>query len=102
MQYRMLALAALAGLVVGCVDQPSPAYRVSGTFTENATQERMDELAGEVDQRGGDFAQMESFPVQFRATDLGATACEEVASFAEDAEYVAEVGDCKIADGSGG
>lgn len=94
--WRVLGVLVLGMLVVGCVDDPSPSYEVSGTFTENATQEQMNELGQQVEQEGGHFAQLESFPVQFRATQLTASGCDEIVSFVEGAEYVAEHGACQL------
>lgn len=96
MREALIGVLLLASVAVGCVDQPAPEYRVSGTFTENATQEEMSKLGDEVEARGGSFGQLESFPVQFRASELSETACGEVADFAQDAKYVAEVGACEL------
>lgn len=90
-----VGVALLGVVLVGCVDQPSLDHEVSGTFTENATQAQMNELAGEVEDRGGRLFQLESFPVQFRAAELSAEDCGQVQAFAAGADYVAEVGECE-------
>lgn len=95
MREGLVAVTLLATALVGCVDQAPPEHRVSGTFTENATQDQMDELAGQVEDRGGEFVVLQSFPAQFSATGLADAACEEVAAFAANATYVAHVGSCQ-------
>lgn len=102
--YRPWVLAVLlvaVALVPGCAT-PEPdgsdgaSYQVSGTFTENATQAQMEELGNHTRDRGGEIFYLESFPVQFRATNLTEQACGEVRSFAEDRAYVSDVGACEV------
>lgn len=100
MQRSMVAAAVLGALVAGCLG-PGTTYELAGTFTENATQQQMEELGAKVRDRRGTFAQLESFPVQFRAADLARSDCQAVRSFALNATYVADVGRCS-AQTSGG
>lgn len=94
---RRLAIGVLvmAGMLVGCADAPAVDYELRGTFTENATQEQIDELGNAVEQRDGEFRQLESHPIQFRALQLEREDCLDVASIAEEADYVAELEDCQ-------
>ena len=98
-----LALA-VALLVAGCAtDGDVPTFAAGGTFTDDATQQQMEELADYVEMRGGDLLLMESFPVQFRATGLSEEACEELRIHAQERSYVQHVRACEeegaIADG---
>lgn len=97
----------LVGLLVGAVLVPGCAtpqpdaddgadHEVSGTFTRNATQAQMDELANYTRDRGGEIAFLESFPVQFRASNLTEEACGDVRSYAGERAYVDDVGACKV------
>lgn len=89
--------AALVGLVLaGCASPRTSDHELRGTFTENASDEQMSELEAEVTDRGGQVAFLESFPVQFHATGLEEAGCEEVRSFAQEADYVREVGNCQV------
>lgn len=97
MRWRLLALLLLAAPWTGCVGEGGASHELGGTFTEEASQEQMAELQGEVQQRGGQMALLESFPVQFHAIGLGEQACEEVRTFAQESPYVAEVGECQPA-----
>lgn len=96
-----LALLTVFPALAGCAT-PEPdgagdqTYQVSGTFSENATQAQMEELGNHTRDRGGEIFYLESYPVQFRATNLTEQACEEVRSFAEDRAYVADVGACEV------
>lgn len=98
--WMLAGLLLTAVLVPGCaVPEPDGAedgnYQVSGTFTEEATQEEMQALGNHTRAQGGEIAYLESFPVQFRASNLTEPACEDVRAFAADQTYVAEVGACE-------
>lgn len=101
MRRGLLAGLFVVSALVGCVDQPAVRYELGGTFTENATQAQMGELADGVQARGGTLHQLESFPVQFRARDLGPGACGEVRDLARGAAFVADVGECELEDAAG-
>lgn len=99
MRWWMAGLILFAAGLTGCAGDGT--YELRGTFTEDATQDEMDKLQREVEDRGGDVAFLESHPVQFHATGLDEAACEEVRSFAQDADYVQEVGECQAEDSGG-
>lgn len=93
----LVAVALLPGCATPEPDGSSDqTYQVSGTFTENATQAQMDELGNHTRDRGGEIFYLESYPVQFRASNLTQEACSEVRSFAEDRTYVSDVGACEV------
>lgn len=96
MHRRIAVVLLLTAALAGCTGDDSGTFELRGTFDENATDEQMDELQQEVEDRGGNVSFLESLPVQFHAWNLNPDACEEVKAFAEEADYVKDVGECQL------
>jgi hypothetical protein len=88
----------LAVPFAGCAGEEAADYQLEGTYTEEASEDEMSELETEVREAGGEAFRLESFPVQFRAETLTVEDCGDVRSFAQQADYVREVGDCQLAE----
>lgn len=95
MRWTWIGLIVLSAALAGCA-QEEATYELRGTFTEEASDADMAELEAEITDRGGRMDRLESFPVQFHASELGPTDCEEVRTFAQEADYVRDVGECQL------
>lgn len=96
---RSLALLALVTLllVAGCTTQAaSRPYEISGTFTEDASNEDLEDLRDRLVAYGTTMRVMESFPMQYAIeVDHGQAACHEIETMLEERAYVATIGDCR-------
>lgn len=110
MRLPAAAFIVLTAVAAGCTDlgevpdagDAPERFAVWGTFTKNATEEQMTALGDYVQERDGDLLRMESFPVQFRAIDLSAEACDSVREFSETRPYVEDIGSCSLMTSGGG
>lgn len=101
-------------LLAGCLDAPQgspggagnddPAggdaadggtRRLGGSFTAEATQAQVQEAQGLAAAEGGDMAILESFPLQFAVSGLGADACGRLHAALDAKPYVASVRACE-------
>ncbi|MBW3582659.1 MAG: hypothetical protein KY455_06125 [Euryarchaeota archaeon] len=94
----IVLMSALA-LLSGCHGEdpehrPEIQYRISGTFTEEADQEQIEELRGRIEPHNATLIVMESSPVQYRVQTVSAADCEEVRRTLSESPIVAEVGEC--------
>lgn len=97
---RKVALVVLALGLSACVEPAGggDAYRFSGSFTEEATQQEMSEFTQKMKQRGAnDVLLMESFPVQFQVVGLG-NDCEDVRLDSQTLSYVESASPCTLDD----
>ena len=103
----LFPVAALVAALAGCAEgggsdfpgderpgQGTATYAIDGTFTRTATQAEMEELLHKAHDLGGDMVSRESFPVQFSAYGLSASACDSFRTYAESRPYVDDVGSC--------
>jgi hypothetical protein len=95
----VLAVLVLGSLALaGCheaVDEAGPEWRLSGSFTEETTQEDLDALVAMLEPYGATMAVLESFPLQFQITGPDPDDCPEVREMLLDHERVAEVRECE-------
>lgn len=98
-----VGLVVLASLLAGCSGgaygddlsvPPHGTYALGGAFKETRTQADMQDLGTRVAARGGDLVIMESFPEQFRAGQLSASACDALHAELETVTYLSHLGSC--------
>lgn len=93
----LAAALVLASLTAGCAGSdpgPDPAYRISGSFTENATQADTEDLREKVAGWGAEVQIMESHPMQYRVHGFAQADCDAIRAVLEERPYIATVGDC--------
>lgn len=99
---RAVAFLGLGLLVLaGCAYPPEdtthggePVWSLHGAFKASRTQADMQDLQNRVEARGGQVTIMESFPEQFRASGLTASACDALRAELNSVDYLQSVGSC--------
>lgn len=94
------AVLLLAPAFAGCTTDTT--YRLDGAFTEERTQDDIDEAQRLVEEHGGTMALQESFPEQFIASGLGQSACEDLKAVLDPKPYLQFVGTCQAESVGGG
>lgn len=86
--------------LAGCIGQAAQAEDryLDGRFTENMTSEDHDRFDALVDEHDAKAAVFTVLPASFHVKDLSAEACADLQSTLSEADYVAEVGECKVTD----
>lgn len=99
---RILCLLSVVATLAGChaptddagdTEDPEQ-WAIPGTFTEEATQQDIEDLETRLQPYDGSMVVMESFPMQYRIEGPVKDDCPDVRAMLLGLEYVAEVGNC--------
>ena len=98
---RPLLLAALLIVLPGCANpDESETFQLSGSFTQDRTQEDLADFNAVVEPYSDDVAIMESFPEQFSIRGI-VGGCEQLRSTLDAKTYIAAVGTCRVQTSAG-
>lgn len=102
----VLSLVLLLSLFLAGCHEPTPEDRqngisdqeweVRGTFTENATQEDIEDLRTRLEPYDGELFVLESFPMQYQITGPEVRDCPDVEEMLRTRVYIADVGTCTV------
>lgn len=90
-------LALLALSLAGCAGEETP-YGVTGQFTEDRSDQDIEEMRQLAEEHGGELVVLESSPEQFQARDMSLEECEAFRSEVEQKSYVDRVEGCTEAE----
>lgn len=91
---RWVVLILLVAGLSGCQEEELTTYRISGSFTEDRTEDDMAELVDRASQHG-DVSILESFPEQFVIRHLDVRGCQFLRPFLDTRDYIAQWRDCE-------
>lgn len=100
---RIIPLLFLTLVLAGC-HEPAPrnggsdaaGWEIRGTFTENATQDDLEDLRMRLEPYDAEMRVLESFPMQYHVTGPRIDDCPDVEELLRDRLYVADVGTCMV------
>lgn len=92
-----VALALLALALAGCAGEETP-YGVTGSFTEDRSDEDIEEVRELARSHGGEIVILESFPEQFQVRAMSLEECEAFREEVEQRPYIDTVEACAEAE----